>query len=68
MIQFLTISTNFKVSLLHEGTSEIGKEYFIGCYTPELKDGERAFFLEGIQKSSLILKKPKQTKQHRYFI
>lgn len=39
MIQFLTISTNFKVSLLHEGTSEIGKEYFIGCYTPELKDG-----------------------------
>ena len=29
----------FKVSLLHEETSEIRKKYFVGCYAPQLKDG-----------------------------
>ena len=29
----------FKVSLLHEETSEIGKKYLVGCYAPWLKDG-----------------------------
>ena len=29
----------FKVSILHEETSEIGKKYFVGCYTPWPKDG-----------------------------
>ena len=29
----------FKVSLLHEETSEIWKKYFVGCYAPQLKDG-----------------------------
>ena len=31
--------SKFKVSVLHEGTSEIGKKYFNGCYQPSLKDG-----------------------------
>ena len=29
----------FKVSLLHEETSEIGKKYLVGCYASWLKDG-----------------------------
>ena len=30
--------SKFKASLLHEGTSEIGNGYFVGCYPPWPKD------------------------------
>ena len=29
----------FRLSLLHGETSEIGKKYFVGCYSLWLKDG-----------------------------
>ena len=41
--------SKFKVSLLHDETSEIGKKYFVGCYGLWLKDGIYAVTNIGVE-------------------
>ena len=46
----------FKVRLQHEEKSEIWKKYFVGCYTPWLKDGILTVTNVGIEISQCIFK------------
>ena len=75
--------TKFKVSLLHEKTSETGKKYFVGRYARWLRDGIYAITNIGVEivmyiqlfilkflfsnNSTIQFNLKKTNKQERYF-